>query len=145
MCWLTRSRTARDSPDSGGSSQVFPTYAQAYQLRLFARHTDTVPECADVPPPLAKIQQMTQVLTDPDIQYTPTAVPNDSIMLIFLIVLLLSARPHQAIIAVVVVIIIIIITITIIANESSEPGRTAMAFQIAVRGQIVPRFIVARA
>ena len=95
-------------------------------------------------PPLAKIQQMTHVLTDPDIQYTPTAVPNDSIMLIFLIVLLLSARPHQAIIAVVVVV-IIIITITIIANESSEPGRTAMAFQIAVGGQIVPRFIVARA
>lgn len=94
-------------------------------------------------PPLAKIQQMTQALTDPDIQYTPTAVPNDSIVLIFLIVLLLSARPHQAIIAVVVV--IIIITITIIANESSEPGRTAMAFQIAVGGQIVPRFIVARA
>jgi hypothetical protein len=54
-------------------------------------------------------------------------------------------RLHRAIVVVVVVIIIAIIAITTITNGSREPWRTTVAFQIAVRGQIVPRVIVARA
>jgi hypothetical protein len=55
-------------------------------------------------------------------------------------------RLHRAVVVVVVVVVIIaIIAITTITNGSREPWRTTVAFQIAVRGQIVPRVIVARA
>jgi len=57
-------------------------------------------------------------------------------------------RLHQAIAAVVLVLVLVVVIITItitITNESREPRRTAMAFQIAMRAQIVLGFILARA
>jgi len=57
-----------------------------------------------------------------------------------------SRRPFTSaryLVIIVIIAAVIVIIITVIANESREPWGTAMAFQIAVRGQIMPRFMVA--
>ena len=60
--------------------------------------------------------------------------------------------PHQVVVVIIIIIIIAVIIVNIaniianhhhiITNESREPWCTAMAFQIAVRSKIVPRFNV---